>query len=302
LLELVIVDTVVVVLLAGLVAGLLRSHADILRALHSLGVGVGDPSSGEPADADGPDSVTDGDHPGRQSRDRTAARFHLGTAMPAGRDSVSAHDLTGVGADGEALHIPVTHTQHFTLLAFLTSGCTTCTGFWDALAEPERRGLPAEVRPVIVTKGPELELPAEVRSRAPSDVAVVMSSKAWDDYEVPGSPFFVLVDGRRSERAGEGVGRRFEQVAELVKRALADARSAEGPSGRGPSARIAFAGGLDGGAREALNDRDLMAAGIHPGHPSLYPSSLDEVVAGPPVPGGSEGQWDGRLDDHRGRD
>jgi hypothetical protein len=35
-LVLVIVDTVVVVLLAGLVAGLLRSHADILRALQAM--------------------------------------------------------------------------------------------------------------------------------------------------------------------------------------------------------------------------------------------------------------------------
>jgi hypothetical protein len=38
-----IVLSVVVVLLAVLVAGLLRSHADILKALHDLGVGVGEP-------------------------------------------------------------------------------------------------------------------------------------------------------------------------------------------------------------------------------------------------------------------
>ena len=41
---LVIVSTFVVLLLGILVAGLLRSHADILRSLHELGVGVGDPS------------------------------------------------------------------------------------------------------------------------------------------------------------------------------------------------------------------------------------------------------------------
>ena len=39
-----VVLSVVVVLLAVLVAGLLRSHADILRALHDLGVGVGEPA------------------------------------------------------------------------------------------------------------------------------------------------------------------------------------------------------------------------------------------------------------------
>jgi hypothetical protein len=35
----------VVLLLAVLVAGLLRSHADILKALHDLGVGVGEPGA-----------------------------------------------------------------------------------------------------------------------------------------------------------------------------------------------------------------------------------------------------------------
>ncbi len=42
---LVIVSTFVVLVLGILVAGLLRSHADILRSLHELGVGVGDPSA-----------------------------------------------------------------------------------------------------------------------------------------------------------------------------------------------------------------------------------------------------------------
>jgi hypothetical protein len=40
-----IVLSVVVLLLAVLVAGLLRSHADILKALHDLGVGVGEPGA-----------------------------------------------------------------------------------------------------------------------------------------------------------------------------------------------------------------------------------------------------------------
>jgi hypothetical protein len=42
---LVVVSTFVVLVLGVLVAGLLRSHADILRSLHELGVGVGDPAS-----------------------------------------------------------------------------------------------------------------------------------------------------------------------------------------------------------------------------------------------------------------
>jgi hypothetical protein len=41
---LVVISMFVVLLLGILVAGLLRSHADILRSLHELGVGVGDPA------------------------------------------------------------------------------------------------------------------------------------------------------------------------------------------------------------------------------------------------------------------
>src|ERR1700733_3101185 len=48
---LVIVSTFVVLVLGILVAGLLRSHADILRSLHALGVGVGDPVAAVPVAA-----------------------------------------------------------------------------------------------------------------------------------------------------------------------------------------------------------------------------------------------------------
>ena len=46
-----------------------------------------------------------------------------------------------------------------------------------------------------------------------------MSTSAWADYEVPGAPFFVLVDGRRSRRIGEGIANTFPQVLDLVRRA-----------------------------------------------------------------------------------
>ena len=42
---LVVISMFVVLLLGILVAGLLRSHADILRSLHELGLGVGDPAA-----------------------------------------------------------------------------------------------------------------------------------------------------------------------------------------------------------------------------------------------------------------
>jgi hypothetical protein len=279
-LALVIVDTVLVLLLAGLVAGLLRSHADILRALHSLGVGVGDPSSDTEDGRAAPEregvspSVAAANGGANLMPTRSPLRF--GPPLPAERDATSAHDIEGVAPDGAAIAVSIALARHFTLLAFLSSGCTTCAGFWRAMGSAGQT-IPDGVRPVIVTKGPALESPREVQRRAPANVTVVMSSEAWDDYQVPGSPFFVLVDGHEHRRIGEGVAGHFEQVADLVRRALEDSRPPPGvprPPG-GDENR------LDGRQRERRNDEALRAAGIHPGHASLYPRSLDEIFGGP---------------------
>ncbi|MGP8006294.1 MAG: hypothetical protein ACLP2J_04600 [Acidimicrobiales bacterium] len=282
---LVIILALVVVLLGVLVAGLLRSHADILKALHDLGAGVGDPA---------------GEHLHQGTADRsptgaTSGPLTIGPQLPAERDSSSAPDVAGVTPEGDARAIPVGDGDRFTLLAFLSSGCSTCANFWTAFAAPERLGLPDGVRLVVVTKGPELEIAAEVRGRA--RVPVVMSTEAWGDYEVPGSPFFVLVDGRSGRRIGEGVASHFPQVADLVRRAQVDAgypRSTpstpgqlDNPPGQldNPPGQLDTPpgqldnppGGLDGPARERANDLVLRNAGILPGDPSLYPRSLDDV-------------------------
>jgi hypothetical protein len=102
-----------------------------------------------------------------------------------------------------------------------------------------------------------------------------MSSDAWTDYEVPGSPFFVLIDGDAGRRIGEGVANHFDQVAELVRRADIDATA----FGAGTRADRAVA--MDGPERESDNDRVLRKAGILPGDPSLYPTSLEDLY-GPP--------------------
>jgi hypothetical protein len=245
----------VVLLLAVLVAGLLRSHADILKSLHDLGVGVGEP----------------GMSPGGQEADHRHAEqglrqvpITLGPTLPAERSSTSS--------------FPVVDGDHLTLLAFLSSGCSTCAGFWSALRHHRELGLPAHTRLVVVTKGADMEIPAEVAAQAPTDLPVVMSTEAWADYEVPGSPFFVLVDGRDGRRIGEGVANHIHQVVELVRRAEADALPFDLATRRHTDTS-----GLDGPARELANDRELLAAGILPGDPSLYPGS----AGGVPAPGAS---------------
>jgi hypothetical protein len=262
---LVLVLTFVVLLLGVLVAGLLRSHADILKALHDLGAGVGDPAA---TGVDEHGHQGGGDHAARPA----AVPFRLGPPLPGERDSVSAPTISGVTPGGDALAMSLTGHDTLTLVAFLSSGCTTCAGFWEALQRPHELGLPEDIRLLVVTKGPEFEIPAEVQAKAPERMAVIMSTEAWGDYEVPGSPFFVLVDGASARRIGEGVANHFSQVTELVRRAQVDVR----PFALGSQSKV-FADGLDGPARESANDDELRAAGIHPGHRSLYPRSLADV-------------------------
>jgi hypothetical protein len=247
---LVIVSTFVVLLLGILVAGLLRSHADILRSLHELGVGVGDPAAAVPVAA--PVALTP-----------PAAAPALGAA-PA---------VAGVTPAGDARAVAVDNGDQLTLLGFLSSGCASCGAFWDALQEPGRLELPDRTRVVIVTKGPDREVPAEVRSRSTGRIPVVMSTEAWVDYQVPGSPFFVLVDGASGRKVGQGVASHVGQLAELVRRAEHDRGPVAPGRGRGEGGDS----GLGGPAREAAADEVLQAAGIHPGDPSLYPRTLDDV-------------------------
>jgi hypothetical protein len=282
LVALAIVLSTAVLLLAVLVAGLLRSHADILKALHELGVGVGEPSGGDADDHGGHNrghGHERGRSPGPNGGDPApggggvmSVPLTMGPPLPGERNSTSAPTVAGVTPGGDALAVAVAGADHLTLLAFLSSGCSTCAGFWEAFRQPDHLGLPGGTRLVVVTKGPEMEIPAEVAARTPPGLPVVMSTEAWGDYEVPGSPFFVLVEGRTGRRIGEGVANHFHQVAELVRRAEADARSFT----LGSRSR-AHAEGLDGPARELANDRELKDAGILPGDPSLYPSSLADV-------------------------
>jgi hypothetical protein len=229
---------VVLALLAVLVAGLLRSHAEILRALHELG-----------ADLD-PDTSA-----GVRSNGITVPR-------PRG-ETRAASDVAGVTPAGDAASIAIVGARHHTLIAFLTSGCTTCADFWTAFADGKSLSVPGEARLVVVTKGQEAESPARVRKFEPRGIPVVMSTDAWTAYDVPVAPYFVFVDGPNGRIVGEGAAGSWGHLANMMEQAIADAGVAV-RRGRGWR-------GEDGRAREARADRDLLAAGIQPGHPSLYP-------------------------------
>jgi len=111
---------------------------------------------------------------------------------------------------------------------------------------------------VIVTHGAERERPRRLASLAPPGVPVVMSSKAWEDYAVPGSPYFVLVAG---SVLGEGAATSWQALASLVRDAIEDQEMPIPPT----------SGARGGPARTRRIDDVLAASGIGAGHPSLYP-------------------------------
>jgi hypothetical protein len=244
-----------VALLGVLVVGLLRSHAEILRALHDLGVNLED---GAPAPRARATTTS------RHAPARTAE------GVPGPRDDGplgEATDITGELPRGGSAHVAVRGVEHTTLLAFLSTGCGTCGTFWDALQDdPDAHLADPSTRIVVVTNGPEAESPAAVADLAPAGIVTVMSSAAWDDYGVPVSPYFILVDGTSGRVTGEGSGTSWEQVLDLLGKAEADVGARRRERGR-PLPRM---GGQD---RAELVDRELRAAGIEPGDPSLYPAT-----------------------------
>jgi hypothetical protein len=221
------VETVLLVILVVLVAGLLRSHAEILRRLGPPGSPAADPAS-------------------------PISAMPVAPGRPPG---APAAPITGSTPGADAIALDPAAPGGPTLLAFLSSGCSTCGAFWAGMHEAR---LPAGVQPVVVTRGADRERPARLRELAPPGLPVVMSSKAWEDYAVPGSPYFVLVDGAIR---GEGVATTWAALSSLVADAVADGHDA----GSGP-------GSGWGGTGRALDvERTLAAAGIGPDHPSLYP-------------------------------
>jgi hypothetical protein len=206
-------ETLLLAVLTLFVIALLRSHAEILRRLESLDAAGGHVPSPESA-------------PGERE----------------------APDIAGATPSGGARQIATRSGS--LLLAFLSSGCASCSRLLESAGEGLAL-LPPETRIVVVTKDPATER-VSVFKRLEPVVDVVMSSAAWEAYAVPGSPYFVHVES--GALAGEGSATGWPQVASLLGDALEDRADAVGL----PRA-----------------DAALAAAGIGPGHPSLDPRNRD---------------------------
>ncbi|MGA9856674.1 MAG: hypothetical protein WBQ18_02360 [Solirubrobacteraceae bacterium] len=208
------------------IVALLRSHADILRRLSLL-------EDGAPArPASGPEPVI------------------------GGGEVRAAAPISGITLDGDSVALSFGGGSPVTLLAFMTSGCSSCAPLWSGLQHPG--GLEALVdRVVVVTHDTSRESPARVRRLAPAEIEVIMASTAWEDYAVPASPHFVLTDGAGGI-LGRGSALSWPQLVEMVGEARSDAAEARARTTAQRAARSA---------------ETLARAGIGPGHPSLYPSA-----------------------------
>ena len=194
-----------------------------------------------------------------------------GTGLP-------AHDVSGEGLTGEIVAVRTVGVEHDTVLVFLSSGCSGCTTFWEQLADRGGVAAVGRCRVLVVTKSPQDESVGLLRELCPRGVDLVMSSQAWDDYAVPGSPYVIVVDGRSGRVKGEGSGTSLTQVSGLMQQAYGDGASA--PAGGRQTARRTPSG-------RSTSTGPCWRPGIGPGHPSLYTDGASRTRGGaaePPTP------------------
>jgi hypothetical protein len=112
-------------------------------------------------------------------------------------------------------------------------------------------------RVLIVTLGESEESPTRAQSMHKSGVDVVMSSTTWNEFEVPGAPYFALIEPGTSRVVGEGSATTFDSLVEFLTDATNDQQW-----------------DLNVGSpvedEESRIDGDLRKAGILPGDPRLY--------------------------------
>lgn len=222
--------SLIVFFMGMLLVGLLRSHAAILRKLESLGAGL---------DEDHRGSLTISTRPG--------------TAQPE-----NARSIVGINPEGDPVAISPAAGDEPVLIAFLSTSCSSCTVFWERLDRSAMIFGDRRHRVVIATLGPDEESPTRAKALQRGDADVVMSSQAWEQYEVPGAPYFVIsdpIDGL----LGEGSAETFEALAQFLEDSTKDL-AWNRRQGRTES----------GADREDRIDRELRKAGIEPDDPRLH--------------------------------
>ena len=266
---LLIVALLAITVLTLIVFGLLRTHADILRALDRAGISLDDSAA-------------------------TSTVGPVQLSQPTRKET--AIDIVGTVPGGGPVSVSVGGADH-TLLAFLSSGCRTCGTFWSEFKSPVLELGGEAARLVIVAQDPAHDSESRLVELAPNGVRTVCSTAAWEAYGVPGSPYFVLIDGHNRRVVGSGTATNWPQVRRLLAQAIGDAKSSGAKSSGAKSSGAKSSGAHSSGAHSSGAkssgahssgahssgaqssgahsnngvDAELAAFGIGPGHPSLYP-------------------------------
>lgn len=157
----------------------------------------------------------------RQQRrtERAVDSNEMGTVMDHLQDpgvvAGDAVDIEGAAPTGERSTVALEDGQTPTLLAFLSSSCGVCVGIWTRLGQEEATVGGKAV--MVVTKDPAQEDVQRVRELAEA-VPTIMSSEAWGDYEVPRSPYVVVVGGRPASVLAEGAVDGWDGLVALASR------------------------------------------------------------------------------------
>jgi hypothetical protein len=231
---------------------LLRSHAEILVQLETIDRAGGvDPHRWRP--------------PAERSTTAISPR-----ALPSDVQATVIRDVRGVDLDEVPQVVRLADTRP-TLLAFLSSGCLTCASFFEDFAEAGRTRA-AGFDLVVITKSREEENLTKLRGLSAPELLVVMSSETWETLEIPGSPYFLLVDPNSFEIVGGGSANNWGQIESLIEDAIGE---------RGDAAeREVLAQPRTRAQRES---DDLAAAGVGPDHPSLYRGAFGETAHSEPA-------------------
>ncbi len=192
-----------------------------------------DPSPRTPTSAPTGSDPRASDHPA--SDPAFVAGLRPIPSRPAGSPALwPATDIFGIRPDGTPIEVRIGDSDRPILVVFLATHCDGCDEYWRGLADERPDGTAgdpaldaesrtagaalARVMPVIVTRGPASQEPADVAATAAGVrcTPVVMSDQAWRDYRVTSYPFFVLVDPASRRIIGETVGFGWTDVVGMI--------------------------------------------------------------------------------------
>lgn len=255
---LVALNFVILAFVAVLVVGLLRAYAEAIRRLHELDLTA---SALQAAS-------------GVQTSASNGVPQEAGGEVGALAPPINGHRP---GGGAVSLHFGTTRGTQPTLLAFLSAGCVSCADVWEGLAAQTDTVHELGIgRVVAITKGPKDEDPVRIQRLAGTFRDVVMSPRAHPDYGVEITPYFVLV-GPDGHVSGAGTGQSWQQMLEMIREATADeAFAARLSPRRGLGAflrrnRMPRRRTESPAAQLQRAEAELAAAGVGPGHPSLFP-------------------------------